>query len=188
MRIDSPAIPAVTDANATTAGQPAQAATDDDRGAALATSDSSATKALPEMAFANSVAFAAPPPQLNLASFLSGFKAGDALAIDGPGWMNGAGKITKLDADHLAMTFNISSVGAGSLSLDRASGNTFTMTVTNGDSKHSYNLVQTKDDDTYVMTDTSNANKKFNFSMDDGTFNINPDGFSLPGSFDVTKK
>ncbi len=128
---------------------------------------------------------------ISFSDMLKGFKAGDKLDFDGPLFTNGSGSITKLDADHLTMAYDIRDLGRGSISFERTFGDKFTLTAGNGYSaRKSYDLVaKPQTDGSIVMTVKGHPKMTVTMGMKDGTMTLSSkgmDGYNLP--FDITKQ
>jgi hypothetical protein len=125
--------------------------------------------------------------EISLSSFLWAFKAGNKIELDGPLSFNGEGTIKQLDKNTLEMSIT-GAIGNGTIKLERKEGNTFTATVALGKKPFKMEMKASMNGNKLTFVDKWNPDKKLHFTRDGQDINLNPDGMSIPGSVDISKK
>lgn len=124
----------------------------------------------------------------SLAKFVSPLQSGDKLDIDGPGWMNGSGRINKLTDSELSLSFKVRSVGSGSMTMKHSAGNTYNVTLVVDGSTYEFAVSMRQKGSKVIFAGVEDPSQKLVFSMKGGKLTIDPDGMKFPGTFDITKE
>lgn len=126
--------------------------------------------------------------QLSLADFFRPLKAGDRVGIDGPLSYNGSGVVKALDENRIALSFTIDGAGPGEITLTRVDDNRFRLVALLDGERHELYMRESLDGDELVFTSETNPDKQLTFCNDGGEINLDPDGFDVTGTFDITKR